>query len=114
MEYSLLIKRIIKGLNPEEEKKFQQWYISSEDHRQYFQKLENSNLNNNSLEINSSLAWKKMESRTFKSKTQYWKYAIAAIFVLGLLSAPLYFFLDNSFIQESSVVDVQEVEKVGS
>ena len=110
MEYSLLIKRIKKGLNLEEEKAFQQWYSSSEDHRQYYQKLKKYDYNSDAININTSGAWKKVESKTVKN-TPYWKYTVAAILVIGFLSFPAYYFLNNPFEQESHIVDVQELEK---
>ncbi|GGG40029.1 FecR family protein [Christiangramia forsetii] len=111
MEYSLLIKRIKKGLNLEEEKEFQQWYSSSEDHRQYYQKLKKDDHNSDAININTSGAWKKVESKTVKNNTPYWKYTVAAILVIGFLSFPAYYFLNNPFEQENQIVDVQEVEK---
>jgi len=110
MEYSLLIKRIKKGLNPKEEKEFQQWYFSSDNHQRYYQNLKNDN--GKDVQVNTELAWKKLEASTIINKNQYWKYAIAAIFVLGLISAPLYFFLNNPFEQNNQVVDVQDQEKL--
>jgi len=109
MEYSLLIKRIEKGLNPNEEKEFQQWYFSSEDHQQYYQKLKKYN-KCDIIKVNSSLGWKKVESRTGKNDNRYWKYAVAAIIVIGFLSFPVYLFLNDQFEQEKQVVDVKEIE----
>ena len=111
MEYSLLIKRIKRGLNPEEEKQFQDWYTSSEEHRQYYFKLKNYNHKNTAIKVNTSFAWKKLESKIVKSNTPYWKYTVAAILVIGLLSFPLYFFLSSPFDQENQVVDIQKKEK---
>lgn len=108
MEYSLLIKRIKKGLNPNEEKEFQQWYFSSKDHQQYYQKLEKQNSLNNNIKVNTSSAWKKVESQTGKNYTSYLKYTVAAILVIGFLSFPLYFFLNDRFQQENRVADVPE------
>jgi len=110
MEYSLLIKRIKKGLNPNEEKEFQQWYFSSKDHQQYYQKLEKQNSLNHNIKVNTSSAWKKVESQTGMNNTSYLKYTVAAILVIGFLSFPLYFFLNDRFQQENRVVDVPEVE----
>lgn len=111
MEYSLLIKRIKKGLNPKEEKEFQQWYFSSKDHQQYYQKLEKHNHPNDAIKVNTSQAWKKVESRTVKNNSRYWKYTVAAIIVIGFLSFPFYFFLTDQFGQGNGVVNVQEIEK---
>ena len=110
MEYSLLIKRIKRGLNPQEEKQFQDWYTSSEEHRQYYFKLKNYNHKNTAIKVNTSFAWKKLESKIVKSNTPYWKYTVAAILVIGLLSFPLYFFLNSPFDQENQVVNIQETE----
>lgn len=111
MEYSLLIKRIKRGLTPEEEKQFQDWYSSSEEHRQYYFKLNNYNHKNTAIKVNTSFAWKKLESKIVKSNTPYWKYTVAAILVIGLLSFPLYFFLSSPFDQENQVVEIQKKEK---
>jgi len=110
MEYSLLIKRINKGLNPQEEREFQQWYFSSKDHQQYYQNLEKYKSRNNSIKVNTFQAWKKVKSRTLENNTRYWKYRIVAIIVIGFLSLPLYFFLTNELKKENQVVNIPELE----
>lgn len=63
MKYSLLIKKIKKGLNPQEEKQFQEWYSSSPDHREYFENLKMNLQNPSDLKVNTSQAWKKLMTR---------------------------------------------------
>ena len=53
MEYSLLVKRLKKGLNPEEEKQFQEWYSSSPEHREYFEDLKENFQDSHELKINT-------------------------------------------------------------
>ncbi len=110
MEYSLLIKRIKKGLNPNEEKEFQQWYFSSKDHQQYYQKLEKHNSLNDNIKVNTSNAWKKVDSQTGNKNTSNLKYTVAAIIIIGFLSFPLYLFLTNELRQENFIVHEQESE----
>ncbi|SHG15690.1 FecR family protein [Salegentibacter echinorum] len=110
MEYSLLIKRIKKGLNPKEEKQFQEWYSSSSDHREYFENLKMNLQNPGDLKVNTSRAWKKVDDKTLKTKNSYWKYVVAAIVVIGFLSFPIYFFLNAPLEQEHRVVNVNELD----
>jgi len=110
MEYSLFLKRIKTGLNPKEEKEFQQWYSSSEDHQQYYQNLEKDKALSNSINVNTSQAWEKVKSRTVENNSRYWKYGIAAIIVIGFLSFPLYLFLTNELRQENFIVHEQGLE----
>lgn len=110
MEYSLLIKRIKKGLNPKEEKQFQEWYSSSSDHREYFENLKMNLQNPGDLKVNTSRAWKKVDDKALKTKNSYWKYVVAAIVVIGFLSFPIYFFLNAPLEQEHRVVNVNELD----
>ncbi|SKB80346.1 FecR family protein [Salegentibacter holothuriorum] len=110
MEYSLLVKRLKKGLNPKEEKQFQEWYFSSPDHRVYYENLKNNFHDSRDLKINTSKAWEKVDKKIVKAKNNYWKYVIAAIVVVGFLSFPIYFFLSTPLEQKNKVVNVNELE----
>lgn len=110
MEYSLLIKKIKKGLNPQEERQFQNWYSSSSDHREYFENLKMNFQNPGDLKVNTSKAWKEVDNKTLKTKNSYWKHVVAAIVVVGFLSFPIYFFLNAPVEQENRVVNVNELE----
>lgn len=110
MEYSLLVKRLKKGLNPEEEKQFQEWYSSSPEHREYFEDLKENFQDSHELKINTSLAWKKINKNIIETKNSYWKYVVAAIMVVGFLSFPIYSFLNTPLEEKDKMVNVNELE----
>lgn len=110
MEYSLLIKKLKKGLDPEEEKQFQEWYSSSSEHRDYFENLKRNFQDSPNLEINTSKAWTKVDKKIFKPKNNYWRYAVAAVLVLGFLSFPIYYSLKTPMEDENRIVEINELE----
>lgn len=83
MEFKLIIKKINDTLTPEEESIFAAWYTESDSNKEYFERVKN-NYETEIEEIDLNKAWKSIDKiiSPKRSRTLYYKYAIAASVVL--------------------------------
>lgn len=88
MEFKLIVKKINNTLSEREKVIFNNWYYESEEHRTYFNQVQENHLKGLDV-IDINKGWDKVSSKiNSKSRSHgYWKYAaaIAALLVLGSL-----------------------------
>ena len=107
MDIRLLIKKISGSLDKNEQSAFDQWYHASARHRAYYHKLKSNFQKEDGLVVDTSNAWKSINTRIESSAISHWKYFIAAVFLIAAISLPFYEMVIKSTESEINVVDTQ-------
>ncbi|WP_420320129.1 FecR family protein [Flagellimonas sp.] len=89
MEFKLILKKLNNKLTKAEEQVFNDWISESKMHRSYFEKVQESYLQQSPNIVDIQKGWERINSKINPTKGffKYWKYAAAAV-VVALLSLP--------------------------
>jgi ferric-dicitrate binding protein FerR (iron transport regulator) len=116
MDFKLILKKLNNTLTKEESKIFDAWHRASKNHRNYFRNVQ-ENYSKGLDFVDVEKGWAVVSSRTTKKKHLYSFFKYAAVIVILLTTASLWF-LDNEnkqvqFIEETNVVRENKIE-IGS